>query len=311
MIVHVETISGKNLKRIGRFHLSANPARFERPKASTFQKEKPVPSGLSRCQQHGEVNDKEVSLILSIYTDLLTNALKIVLEGTFKDRFPRPVLDEISSSDCSDALLLIDRGFLDGHFIINGLVFLSWLYWISALFSLTIRRLRVSSWCRYPDNCGAEAAMSIDSWVKCPKVLASKKLGGLGVSRSLTCLNGHVLSDAFNSHGGSIITEVTPLKSKVEDLISLVEFVCGKMVTGTSLLMVLGLKWRWCFSSKVVDLLLDEAFSLQWKFLLGWIKSMFASCLWLVLLCDHVLRDSSHLSSVSLCGERVFILQKY
>ncbi|GJU52720.1 RNA-directed DNA polymerase, eukaryota [Tanacetum coccineum] len=66
MIVHVETISGKagkrfafvrfinvlnldrlieNLKRIGRFHLSANPARFERPKASTFQKEKPVPSG--------------------------------------------------------------------------------------------------------------------------------------------------------------------------------------------------------------------------------------------------------------------------
>ncbi|GJS65460.1 RNA-directed DNA polymerase, eukaryota [Tanacetum coccineum] len=233
--------------------------------------------------------------------------LNRVLEGTFKDRFPRPVLDEISSSDCSDALLLIDRGFLDGHFIINGLVFLSWLYWISALFSLTIRRLRVSSWCRYPDNCGAEAAMSIDSWVKCPKVLASKKLGGLGVSRSLTCLNGHVLSDAFNSHGGSIITEVTPLKSKVEDLISLVEFVCGKMVTGTSLLMVLGLKWRWCFSSKVVDLLLDEAFSLQWKFLLGWIKSMFASCLWLVLLCDHVLRDSSHLSSVSLCGERVFI----
>ncbi|GKE22040.1 RNA-directed DNA polymerase, eukaryota, nucleotide-binding alpha-beta plait domain protein [Tanacetum coccineum] len=37
----------ENLKTIwiGRFHLSANPARFERPKASTFQKEKPVPSG--------------------------------------------------------------------------------------------------------------------------------------------------------------------------------------------------------------------------------------------------------------------------
>ncbi|GJS50810.1 hypothetical protein Tco_0624172 [Tanacetum coccineum] len=36
----------ENLKTIwiGRFHLSANPARFERPKASTFQKEKPVPS---------------------------------------------------------------------------------------------------------------------------------------------------------------------------------------------------------------------------------------------------------------------------
>ncbi|GJR15070.1 RNA-directed DNA polymerase, eukaryota [Tanacetum coccineum] len=37
----------ENLKTIwiGRFHLSANLARFERPKASTFQKEKPVPSG--------------------------------------------------------------------------------------------------------------------------------------------------------------------------------------------------------------------------------------------------------------------------
>ncbi|GJV86358.1 RNA-directed DNA polymerase, eukaryota, nucleotide-binding alpha-beta plait domain protein [Tanacetum coccineum] len=37
----------ENLKTIwiGRFHLSANTARFERPKASTFQKEKPVPSG--------------------------------------------------------------------------------------------------------------------------------------------------------------------------------------------------------------------------------------------------------------------------
>ncbi|GJR22158.1 RNA-directed DNA polymerase, eukaryota [Tanacetum coccineum] len=37
----------ENLKTIwiGRFHLSANPARFERPKASTFQKEKSVPSG--------------------------------------------------------------------------------------------------------------------------------------------------------------------------------------------------------------------------------------------------------------------------
>ncbi|GJU39326.1 RNA-directed DNA polymerase, eukaryota, nucleotide-binding alpha-beta plait domain protein [Tanacetum coccineum] len=36
----------ENLKTIwiGRFHLSTNPARFERPKASTFQKEKPVPS---------------------------------------------------------------------------------------------------------------------------------------------------------------------------------------------------------------------------------------------------------------------------
>ncbi|GKE40633.1 RNA-directed DNA polymerase, eukaryota, nucleotide-binding alpha-beta plait domain protein, partial [Tanacetum coccineum] len=37
----------ENLKTIwiGRFHLSANTARFERPKASTFQKEKSVPSG--------------------------------------------------------------------------------------------------------------------------------------------------------------------------------------------------------------------------------------------------------------------------
>ncbi|GJS32479.1 putative RNA-directed DNA polymerase [Tanacetum coccineum] len=37
----------ENLKTIwiGRFHLSANLARFERPKASTFQNEKPVPSG--------------------------------------------------------------------------------------------------------------------------------------------------------------------------------------------------------------------------------------------------------------------------
>ncbi|GJW38061.1 hypothetical protein Tco_0060981 [Tanacetum coccineum] len=37
----------ENLKTIwiGRFHLSANTARFERPKASTFQKEKQVPSG--------------------------------------------------------------------------------------------------------------------------------------------------------------------------------------------------------------------------------------------------------------------------
>ncbi|GKA71585.1 ALP1-like protein isoform X1 [Tanacetum coccineum] len=37
----------ENLKTIwiGRFHLSANLARFESPKASTFQKEKPVPSG--------------------------------------------------------------------------------------------------------------------------------------------------------------------------------------------------------------------------------------------------------------------------
>nr|GEU98108.1 hypothetical protein [Tanacetum cinerariifolium] len=37
----------ENLKTIwiGRFHLSANPARFDRPKAPTFQKDKPVSSG--------------------------------------------------------------------------------------------------------------------------------------------------------------------------------------------------------------------------------------------------------------------------
>ncbi|GJY94178.1 RNA-directed DNA polymerase, eukaryota [Tanacetum coccineum] len=49
----------ENLKTIwiGRFHLSANTARFERPKASTFQKEKPVPSATERRMLDEVVSD--------------------------------------------------------------------------------------------------------------------------------------------------------------------------------------------------------------------------------------------------------------
>ncbi|GKE63251.1 RNA-directed DNA polymerase, eukaryota, nucleotide-binding alpha-beta plait domain protein, partial [Tanacetum coccineum] len=61
----------ENLKTIwiGRFHLSANPARFERPKASTFQKEKSVPSGnlkgfkQSIVQNQGEPKESYSSIL--------------------------------------------------------------------------------------------------------------------------------------------------------------------------------------------------------------------------------------------------------
>ncbi|GJS58592.1 RNA-directed DNA polymerase, eukaryota [Tanacetum coccineum] len=81
----------ENLKTIwiGRFHLSANPARFERPKASTFQKEKPVPSGNVTGFKQPIVQNQGISQIVlwakfSNFLPLITYSLNVGVASWFR-----------------------------------------------------------------------------------------------------------------------------------------------------------------------------------------------------------------------------------
>ncbi|GJW77210.1 hypothetical protein Tco_0138892 [Tanacetum coccineum] len=67
---------------IGPFHLYANPARFERPKASTFQKEKLVPSASRSARSNSRVLEEAENSVDRVSSESFSNGVKIKEGGS-------------------------------------------------------------------------------------------------------------------------------------------------------------------------------------------------------------------------------------